>query len=72
MLLLFNNFLKGLLFESSRSLDRPDPGFAIGFQGFCRMSRLDVFTLKPSLRYGSDPGDPDVEDFDLDMGSSGR
>ena len=50
MLLLFNDFLKDLLYESSHSLGLPDSGFAIGFQGFCRMSRLYVFTLKPAFK----------------------
>ena len=44
MLLLFNDFLKDLLYESSHSLDLTDPGFAIGFQGFCKVSRLYVLT----------------------------
>ena len=52
MLLLFNDFLKDLLYESSHFLDLTDPSFAIGFKGFCRMSRLYVFTLKPAFEVG--------------------
>ena len=61
MLLLFNDFLKDLLYESNHSLDLPDPGFTVGFQGFCRMSRLYVFTLKPSLRLTMQKPDGEVE-----------
>ena len=38
------------MYEHRYFLDSSDPGFAVGFQGFCKMSRLYVTTKKPSPR----------------------
>ena len=42
------------MYEHRYCLDLSDPGFSVGFQGTCKMSRLYVMTKKPSPRIGAD------------------
>ena len=51
MSLLYNDLLEDFVHGHGYCLDSSDPGFAVGFQGFCRMSRLYVTTKKPSPRF---------------------